>query len=159
MTNVEYRMTNDLMRMPWEEEAGLSVVREGPSSSNGMVYDLEERTSQFGEAVIEFLKSFTLNARTNRLVDQLTGCGTSVGANYVEADDAVSKKEFINIIGTCRKEARECMFFIRMLVKACPEHRPHAISLWREARELHLIFSRIRRTAQANLKAETTKKP
>lgn len=162
MTNVECRMTNDLMRMPWEEDHdGPWMVREEAMCSNGVVYDLEERTARFGEAVIEFLKSIQLNARTNRLVDQLTGCGTSVGANYVEADDAVSKKEFINIIGTCRKEARECMFFIRMLVKACPELRSEAVALWREAHELHLIFSRIRRTAQENLKAETktSKKP
>lgn len=52
-----------------------------------------------------------------------------------------------------QKEARECKFFLRMLVKACPELRVAAILLWREANELHLIFSRIRRTAQENLKA------
>ncbi len=160
MTNDECRMTNDLRRMPWEEEfGGPFVVREELPSSNGLVYDLEERTARFGESVIGFLKEVPLSSRTNRLVDQLTGCGTSIGANYVEADDAVSKKEFINVIGTCRKEARESMFFIRMIVKACPEQRPRAISLWREANELHLIFSRIRRTAQENLKAETAKPP
>ncbi|MBE2283669.1 MAG: four helix bundle protein [Prosthecobacter sp.] len=120
-----------------------------------MSYDLEERTARFGESVIDFLKQVPLNPRTNRLVDQLTGAGTSVGANYVEADDAVSKKEFIKIIGTCRKEARESMFFARMIVRACPELRDTAVPVWREARELHLIFSRIRRTAQENLKAET----
>ena len=143
-------MTNELTKLPWEEEESL-VVREGGAAAPG-IYDLEERTAKFGEAVIEFLKQVPLGPRTNRLVDQLTGCGTSIGANYVEADDAVSKKEFIKIIGTCRKEARECKFFIRMLVKACPEMRTSAVLLWREANELHLIFSRIRRTAQENLK-------
>lgn len=140
--------------MPWEEEAATFVVREGTEATKGMSYDLEERTARFGESVIDFLKQVPLNPRTNRLVDQLTGAGTSVGANYVEADDAVSKKEFIKIIGTCRKEARESMFFARMIVRASPELRDTAVPVWREARELHLIFSRIRRTAQENLKVE-----
>jgi four helix bundle protein len=144
-------MTNELTRLPWEEEDSAMVHEEAATPVGA--YDLEERTAKFGESVIVFLKQAPLGPRTNRLVDQLTGCGTSIGANYVEADDAVSKKEFIKIIGTCRKEARECKFFIRMLVKACPELRDMAIHLWREANELHLIFSRIRRTAQANLKA------
>jgi len=144
-------MTNELTGLPWEEEESM-VVREGVGASAG-IYDLEERTAKFGEDVIELSKQVPLGPRTNRLVDQLTGCGTSIGANYVEADDAVSKKEFIKIIGTCRKEARECKFFIRMLVKACPEMRTPEIPLWHEANELHLIFSRIRRTAQENLKA------
>ena len=151
MTNDECRMTNDETALPWEEGES-SLVREEAVSYAG-TYDLEERTAKFGEAVIEFLKKVPLGPRTNRLIDQLTGCGTSVGANYVEADDAVSKKEFIKIIGTCRKEARESKFFIRMIVKACPNLRSAAVSPWCEANELHLIFSRIRRTAQENLKA------
>ena len=129
-----------------------TILREG-ATTDVPVYDLEERTAKFGETVIEFLKRVPLGPRTNRLVDQLTGCGTSVGANYCEADDAVSKKEFIKIVGTCRKEARESKFFLRMLAKACPDLRDAAVTLWREAHELHLIFSRIRRTAQKNLAA------
>jgi four helix bundle protein len=115
----------------------------------GSGYDLEERTSRFGEAVIDFLKTIPLGPRTNRLVDQLTGCGTSVWANYCEADDALSKKDFIKIIGTCRKEARESKFFLRMIARACPDQAPAARTLWNEAKELHLIFSKIRRTAQS----------
>ena len=85
---------------------------------------------------------------TNRIIAQLVGAGTSVGANYVEADDAVSKKEFLKNIGTCRKEARETKHFLRMAVRAMPELKPQARLLWSEARELHLIFSKIRRNAQ-----------
>ena len=70
------------------------------------VYDLEERTARFGEAVIDFAKAIPQDAVTNRIINQLVGAGTSVGANYVEADDAVSKKDFLKSIGTCRKEAR-----------------------------------------------------
>lgn len=139
-------MTNDEADwVPWEES---SVLRE---DSPVRVFDLEERTARFGEAVIDFLKQVPLGPRTNRLVDQLTGCGTSVGGNYCEADDALSKKDFAKIIGTCRKESRETKFFLRMIARACPDLAPAARKLWQEAHELHLIFSKIRRTTQQNL--------
>jgi len=77
---------------------------------------------------------------TSRIISQLVGAGTSVGANYVEADDAVSKKEFLKNIGTCRKEARETKHFLQMIVRAVPEVKPCARTLWLEAKELHLIF-------------------
>ena len=62
----------------------------------------------------------------SRLISQLVGAGTSVGANYVEADDAVSKKEFLKSIGTCQKEARETKHFLRMAARAVPELKPEA---------------------------------
>ena len=108
-------------------------------------YDLDERTAKFGESIIDFAKKIPLSPVTRRLIDQLVGAGTSVGANYAEADDAVSKKEFRNKIGTCKKEAREAKFFIRMVVRAVPELRDEAKPLWREAKELHLIFAKIYR--------------
>ena len=122
------------------------VVREEPDAKR--VYDLEERTARFGEAIIDFAKTIPQDAVTNRLIGQLVGAATSVGANYAEADDAVSKKEFLKNIGTCRKEARETKHFLRMVVRAVPELKPQARTLWSEARELHLIFSKIRRTGQ-----------
>src|SRR5213082_846623 len=118
-----------------------SVVREEPSGKR--VYDLEERTARFGEAIIDFAKTIPQTALTNRIINQLVGAGTSVGANYVEANDAVSKKEFLKSIGTCRKEARETKHFLRIIVRAVPELKPQARMLWLEAKELHLIFSKI----------------
>src|SRR5580765_8764331 len=116
-------------------------IREEPEKKR--VYDLEERTARFGEAIIEFAKTIPQNPVTNRIITQLVGAGTSVGANYVEADDAVSKKEFLKSIGTCRKEARETKHFLRMIVRAVPELKPQARTLWLEAKELHLTFSKI----------------
>jgi hypothetical protein len=58
------------------------------------VFDLEERTAVFGEAIIHFAKKIPHNPVNNRLVSQLVGAGTSVGANYCEADDGVSKSDF-----------------------------------------------------------------
>jgi four helix bundle protein len=109
-------------------------------------FDLEERTAKFGEAVIDFLKLVPQGPLTNRLIGQLVGAGTAVGANYCEADDAVSKKEFRLRIGNCKKEAREAKFFIRMIVRAVPELREPAKPLWQEAKELHLIFAKIYRS-------------
>ena len=112
---------------------------------NGQPYDLEERTALFGESVINFAKKIPVNSVTERLIPQLVGAGTSVGANYCEADDAVSKKDFRYKISTCKKEARETKFFIRMAVRAAPELKAEAKVLWQEAKELHLIFAKIYR--------------
>jgi len=108
-------------------------------------FDLEERTAMFGEAVIDFAKKVPISPLTQRLVDQLVGAGTSVGANYCEADDAVSKKDFRHKISICKKEARETKFFIRMIVRAAADLREDAKPLWQEAKELHLIFAKIYR--------------
>ena len=122
------------------------VVCEEPSEKR--VYDLEARTARFGEATIDFARTIPQDAVTYRLIGQLVGAATSVGANYVEADDAVSKKEFLKNIGTCRKEARETKHFLRMIVRAVPESKPRARTLWMEAKELHLIFSKIWRSGK-----------
>jgi four helix bundle protein len=123
----------------WDDGAGVACGE--PEIKR--VYDLEERTARFGEAIIDFAKTIPQDPVTNRIIAQLVGAGTSVGANYVEADDAISKKDFLKSIGTCRKEAREAKHFLRMIVRAIPELKPQARTLWLEAKELHLIFSKI----------------
>jgi four helix bundle protein len=131
---------------PFASVIETSVVHEEPGGKR--VFDLEERTALFGEAVIDFAKTIPQGPMTNRIIAQLVGAGTSVGANYVEADDAVSKKEFLKSIGTCRKEARETKHFLRMIVRAMPQLKPQARPLWIEAKELHLIFSKIWRSGR-----------
>ena len=118
------------------------------SNGNGVgkhPFDLEERTASFGEAIVRFSKKIPRNPTNNRLIDQLVGCGTSVGANYCEADERVSKKDFRNVIGRCVKEAKETKHFLRMVVAAEPGLADEARELFREARELHLIFASIYR--------------
>jgi four helix bundle protein len=129
----------------WHGGEVLVVCEEPPDKR---VYDLEERTARFGESVIDFAKTIPQSAVTYRIIGQLVGAASSVGANYVEADDAVSKKEFLKNIGTCRKEARETKHFLRMAVRAAPELKPQARKLWMEAKELHLIFSKIWRSGK-----------
>src|SRR5208282_4810786 len=76
-------------------------------------FDLHERTACFGEKIIAFAKTLPKDPVTSPLIPQLVRAGTSVGANYCEADDAVSKKEFFHKIGTCKKEARETKYWLR----------------------------------------------
>ena len=106
-------------------------------------FDLEERTARFGEDIIRFLKKVSRGPHHDRLIDQLTGCGTSIGANYCEANEGLSKKDFRNIIGRCKKESKETKFFLRMIATAEPVLAPETRTLYREAKELHLIFCSI----------------
>lgn len=108
-------------------------------------FDLEERTARFGEDIIVFAKRIPRGPVTDPLISQLVRAGTSVGANYCEADDAVSRKEFKHKIGTCKKEARETKLWLRLVAKAAPELKEDARKLWHEAKELHLIFAAIYR--------------
>src|SRR5437867_2628154 len=103
-------------------------------------YDLEERTAKFGEAVIGFARRIPMNPVNTPLISQLVRAGTSIGANYCEADDAESKKDFLHKIGICRKETRETKHWLRMIATAEPAMKTELRTLWQEAKELHLIF-------------------
>ena len=109
------------------------------------VFDLEERTARLGESVIAFCKTLPMNPITTPLISQIVRTSGSVGANYCEADNAVSKKEFRQKIGTCQKEARETKHWLRLIAAAEPAHNDRARTIWQEARELHLLFSSILR--------------
>ena len=124
----------------------ISLAREEPGPKT--VYDLEERTARFGEAIIDFVRKIPRDPVTNGIIGQLVDAGTSVGANYVEADDSVSKKEFLKCVGTCKKEARETKHFLRVAVRAVPQLKSEARELWMEAKELHLIFAKIWRSGK-----------
>lgn len=108
-------------------------------------FDLEERTAKFGEDIIKLCKEITLSPITGPLVNQLIRSGTSVGANYSEADDAESSQDFRHKIGISKKEARESVHFLRMLTVAVPDLKTHIQPLWQEAKELNLILNAIYR--------------
>jgi len=80
------------------------------------------------------------------LVTQLVRAATSIGANYAEANDAESPRDFRHKIGICRKEARECKYWLTMLAAAVPARREEMRRLWQEAKELNLIFGAALRT-------------
>ena len=111
--------------------------------NNNKKWDLEERTAKFGENIILFCKKVPRNPITIPLITQLVKAGTSVGANYCEADDAESKKDFRHKIGIVKKESRESKHFIRMIVVAVPKLKEDGKPLLQEAKELNLIFNSI----------------
>jgi four helix bundle protein len=127
-------------RSRYSGRESLSRMMETPNGNGGArhPFDLEERTASFGEAIVRFAKSSPAN---DRLVGQLAGCGTSIGANYCEANERVSKKDFRNTIGRCVKEAKETKYFLRLIAAAEPRLADEARALYREAKELHLIFA------------------
>ena len=112
-------------------------------------FDLEERTAKFGEDVISFAKRIKHSPINTPLISQLIRAATSVGANYCEADDGVSKKDFRNKIGLCRKESRETKHWLRMIASANEDLKPEAKELWKEAKELNLIFASIFRNSSS----------
>jgi four helix bundle protein len=107
------------------------------------VYDLSERTAIFGENIIKLCNSLPRTVVTTPLIYQLVKCGTSVGANYAEADNAESTRDFRHKIGICKKEAKESRFFLRMMKTATPEKTSDIEILLQEAHELNLIMNTI----------------
>lgn len=114
-------------------------------TKDGKPYDLEERTARFGEEVIRFIKALLRAGFLVPLTDQLIRSATSIGANYMEADGADSKKEFLHRMGICKRETKESRHWLRMIAVAIPEHASICRELWKEANELALIFSSITR--------------
>ena len=127
---------NDKIRNPNDEKMS-------NTQTSKPKYDLEERTAKFGEEIIKFAQKIPKNPITLPIINQIIRAGTSVGANYLEADDAESKKDFVHKISISKKESRETKHWLRMTVIAVPELKDEARKLWREAQELNLIFATI----------------
>ena len=83
-----------------------------------MTYDLEERAAKFGENVILFIKTLPYNDINRPLINQIIRSATSIGANYMEANQASSNKDFKNKIRICQKEANETKHWLRMIASA-----------------------------------------
>ena len=144
--NSKHQTSGALGSLKYPEVSSDSIFLNDAPPGDGVsrhAFDLEERTARFGEAIIRFCKKVPPAPENNRLINQLVGCGTSVGANYCEANEGVSKKDFKNTIGRCVKEAKETKFFLRMIAASEPKLAEEARHLYREAKELHLIFASI----------------
>lgn len=115
-------------------------------------FDLEERTKQFGKEILDFVRGLAKTTENLVLVKQLVRSGTSVGANYLEAADADSRKDFIHKIRICRREAKESVYWLELISYANPNHKMKAELIAKESGELVLIFSRSVRTALSGVK-------
>lgn len=78
-------------------------------------YDLEERTYQFAKNVREFVRKLPKNTTNYEDSSQLTRSSGSIGANYIEANESLSKKDFVMRIKISRKEAKETIFWLRLV--------------------------------------------
>ncbi len=109
-------------------------------------FDLEDRTYVFAKRIRELIKNLPKTISNIEDIAQLTRCSGSVGANYIEANDSISQRDFAYRIKICRKEAKESKFFLRLIdcnnQKILEDER---IALVQEAQELVLIFASILR--------------
>ncbi|MBU4579740.1 four helix bundle protein [Patescibacteria group bacterium] len=126
----------------------MANAQSSPKSKNPkQKYDLEERTAEFAERIIDFSKKLPQNRITKSLINQIVRSGTSIGANYSEADEANSKKDFINKIAIAKKETKETKYWLRLIAYTLPEFKDEARELWKEAQELNLILAAIIRNS------------
>src|SRR3989344_3364512 len=121
-------------------------------SGDRKIYDLSDRTFKFSQDLLKFCRKVRQDHITKPVVSQLIRAGTSVGANYCEADSANSKKDFVNKISISKKEANETKYWLRLLAEDLPEMKDDLRKLFKEAQELHLIFSAIVKKANTNTK-------
>jgi len=136
-------MTNDK-----QKNAELQMTNQKPSTER--VFDLSDRTEVFAKDVIDLVRTIKRDVINNPLISQIIRSSTSVGANYMEADCAQSKKDFIHKISLCKKEAKETIYWLRIIayvnkgvVEACKR-------LEQESYELVRIFSGIIKSSRAN---------
>ncbi len=120
-------------------------------TNNNQIYDLEERTAKFAESVIDLMKKLSNDSINKRMIEQLIGSAGSLGANYCEANEAESKKDFIHKIGICKKETKETGHWLRLLARANPDFVADFRRLWKENQELLLIFSKIINSSRRKL--------
>ncbi len=106
-------------------------------------FDLEERTTEFAKEVIRLCTQLPRNPMNDRLVGQVVGSSGSVGANYREANDALGTKDFVHKLKISRREAKETIHWLDLLVVANPEREEEVSILRKEATELRNILSAI----------------
>ncbi len=108
-----------------------------------MKYELEERVEKFGENIIDLVRKVRITITTEPIIKQLIRSGTSVGANYFEANGASSRKDFINKVYISKKEVKETQHWLRMISRVEEIIKAEARILYKEAQELGMIFSTI----------------
>lgn len=112
-------------------------------------FDLEERTAKFGEEIIRAIRALKQDEINRPLISQVVRSATSIGANYLEADGTMTKKDFCHRIGICIRETKETKHWLRMLATANAAQKPVLRKLWQEAHELNMILAAIANKVRA----------
>lgn len=111
-------------------------------------FDLEDRTLAFAINIVDFAKLLPQDIINKPIVSQVVRSGTSIGANYCEANEANSKKDFVNKIAIAKKETNETKFWLKLIATTLGQYKIRALELFREAQELNLIFAAIIRNSK-----------
>ena len=106
-------------------------------------FNLEERTLDFSKAIINLCKQLPKNTINFKLIDQLVRSAGSVGANYREANETETKKDFCYRIRICRKESKESIYWLELILEANPDFQSKINELIIEAAEFVKIFASI----------------
>ncbi len=110
---------------------------------NTKQYDLEDRTLKFARRVIAFINRLPRNMANLEIGRQLIKSSGSVGANYIEANEALSKKDFVVRIKICRKESKESRYWLKLVYVSEKKDEDERESLIQESTELMKIFGSI----------------
>jgi four helix bundle protein len=113
-------------------------------TKNKTIFDLDERTLIFAGKIRSFIKTLPHTITNNEDCKQLVRSSGSVGANYIEANEALSKKDFLMRLKICRKEAKESAYWLKLIQQS--NHLGNStemINLINEVEELKKIFSSI----------------
>lgn len=108
------------------------------------IYDLERRTYEFAKKVALYCKKLPKNGANIEYSTQGTRSSGSIGANYIEANESLGKKDFIMRVRIARKEAKETVYWLGLIVETNPEeYSEQGLALQNEAIELKKILSSI----------------
>jgi len=107
-------------------------------------YDLEERTFDFAKQVAFYCKKLPKNIINIEYIKQVVRSSGSVGANYIEANESLSKKDFAMRVKISRKESKESVYWLRLLVDTNTDgFKEEGLVLINECTELKKILSSI----------------
>ena len=121
-----------------------------PAKAGSKQYDLEDRTFEFAKASRMFVKKLPRAIANIEDAKQLIRASGSIGANYIEANESIGKKDFVMKIRTCRREAKESGYWLRLL-DCDGELESTRTKLLVEAQELMKIFGAIVRKSEEQI--------
>ncbi len=110
------------------------------------------RIKKLIKEIFELVNKFPKSPAIFRIIEQIMGSATSMGANFVEAQSARSKKEFISIMGIVLKETKETLYWLEIIIDLNLTSKEKINKIYQECSELSRIFSSIILSSSKNLK-------
>jgi four helix bundle protein len=121
-----------------------------------MIYDLENRVLLFSKQLLRYIKNIYITDSNKNIIHQVLKSWKSIGANYCEANGASSKRDFANKIYICKKEAKETVYWIELLLEISNTPSEHLEKIAKESKEIARIFIKISQTLKNTSYTKTT---